>query len=119
MVLPSAAMTERRLVQESMKVSFLKLYWSIRIGRLCRVLKFQNLLEGIDIEEGYGIFRSFKRGAITRAQEAGVGEADVNRVDQWRRIEMAQGRQVGGSTREHYSELVQMLDARLRFSRAL
>jgi hypothetical protein len=77
------------------------------------------LLEGIDIEERYGIFRSFKRGAITRAQEAGVGEADVNRVGQWRRIEMAQGRQVGGSMREHYSELVQMLDARLRFSRAL
>jgi hypothetical protein len=77
------------------------------------------LLEGVDIEERYGIFRSFKRGAITRAQEAGVGEADVNRVGQWRRVEKAQGRQVGGSMREHYSELVQMLDARLRFSRAL
>jgi hypothetical protein len=82
-------------------------------------VRVHKLLEGIDIEERYGIFRSFKRGAITRAQEAGVGEADVNRVGQWRRVEMAQGRQVGGSMREHYSELVQMLDARLRFSRAL
>jgi hypothetical protein len=77
------------------------------------------LLEGIDIEERYGIFRSFKRGAITRAQEAGVREADVNRVGQWRKVEKAQGRQVSGSMREHYTELVQMLDARLRFSRAL
>jgi hypothetical protein len=77
------------------------------------------LLEGVDIDERYGIFRSFKRGAITRAQEAGVSESDVNRVGQWRRVEGARGRQVGGSMREHYTELVQMLDARLRFSRAL
>jgi hypothetical protein len=40
------------------------------------------VLEGIDIDERYGIFRPFKRGAITRAQEAGVSESDVNRVGQ-------------------------------------
>jgi hypothetical protein len=77
------------------------------------------LLEGIDIDEHYGIFRSFKRGTITRAQEAGVSEADVNRVGQWRKVEAAKGRHAGGSMREHYTELVQLLDARLRFSRAL
>jgi hypothetical protein len=77
------------------------------------------LLEGVDIDERYGIFRSFKRGAITRAQEAGVSDSDVNRVGQWRKVEVAKGRQAGGSMREHYTELVQLLDARLRFSRAL
>jgi hypothetical protein len=77
------------------------------------------LLDGVDIDERYGIFRSFKRGAITRAQEAGVSEADVNRAGQWRKVEAAKGRHAGGSMREHYTELVQLLDARLRFSRAL
>jgi hypothetical protein len=77
------------------------------------------LLEGVDIDDRYGIFRSFKRGAITRAQEAGVAEADVNRAGQWRKVEAAKGRHAGGSMREHYTELVQLLDARLRFSRAL
>jgi hypothetical protein len=77
------------------------------------------LLKGVDIDGRYGIFRSFKRGAITRAQEAGVSEADVNRAGQWRKVEGAKGRQAGGSMREHYTELVQLLDARLRFSRAL
>jgi hypothetical protein len=43
----------------------------------------------------------------------------VNRVGQWRQVEMAKGRQVRGSMREHYTEHVQLLDARLRFSRAL
>jgi hypothetical protein len=72
-----------------------------------------------DIDERYGMFRSFKRGAITRAQVAGVSEADVNGAGQWRRVEVAEGRQAGGSMREHYTELVQLLDARLSFSRAL
>jgi hypothetical protein len=38
----------------------------------------------------------------------------VNRVVQWRQVEIAKGRQVGGSMREHYTEHVQLLDARLR-----
>jgi hypothetical protein len=82
MVLPSATMTERRLVQESTKGSFSKLYWSIRIGRpYRRVLKFPNCWRALI---WYGINQSFKQGAITQAQEAGVGEADVNKVGQWR-----------------------------------
>lgn len=77
------------------------------------------VLEGIDVDEQYGISRSFKRGVFTRAQEAGVSEADVSRMGRWRRVEHAAGRNVGGSMREHFSELVQMIDARLRFSWAL
>jgi hypothetical protein len=129
MVLPSATMTDWKLVQESTKASFSRLsrrYWSIRIGRPHnnKVLKqVPKLLEGIDIEERYGIFRSFEWDAITWAQEAGVVEADFNRVGQWSRVELAQDGQVaallGGSMQEHYSELVQMLDAKLRISRAL
>jgi hypothetical protein len=44
---------------------------------------------------------------------AGVSESDVNRVGQWRKVELEKGRQAGGSMREHYRELVQLLEARL------
>jgi hypothetical protein len=80
---------------------------------------FEGILVGIDIAEVYGISRSFKRGAITRAQEAGVSQPDVEFMGRWRTVERAAGRKPGRSMREHYTELVQMLDARLRFSKAL
>jgi hypothetical protein len=79
----------------------------------------EGILIGVDIPEVYGISRSFKRGAITRAQEAGVSQPDVDFMGRWRTVERAAGRKPGRSMREHYTELVQMLDARLRFSKAL
>jgi hypothetical protein len=79
----------------------------------------ESILEGVDIDEVYGVSRSFKRGAITRAQEAGVGQPEVEFMGRWRSVEQAAGRKPGRSIREHYTELAQMLDARLRFSKAL
>jgi hypothetical protein len=79
----------------------------------------EKLFDGVEIEEVYGISRSFKRGAITRAQEAGVRQPEVEFMGRWRTVEQAAGRKPGRSVREHYTELVQMLDARLRFSKAL
>jgi hypothetical protein len=79
----------------------------------------EKLFEDVDIDEVYGVFRSFKRGAITRAQEAGVDQSHVEFMGRWRKIEQAAGRKPGRSIREHYTELAQMLDARLRFSKAL
>ena len=77
------------------------------------------LFTGVDIAEVYGIFRSFKRGAISRAQEANLKQPDVEFMGRWRAVERAAGRKPGRSIQEHYTELVQMLDARLRFSKAL
>ena len=77
------------------------------------------LFTGVDIAEVYGISRSFKRGAITRAQEAEVKQPDVEFMGRWRAVERAAGRKPGRSIREHYTKLVQMLDARLRFLKAL
>jgi hypothetical protein len=79
----------------------------------------EKLFDGVEIEEVYGISRSFKRGAITRAQEAGVRQPEVEFMGRWRTVEQAAGRKPGRLVREHYTELVQMLDARLRFSKAL
>jgi hypothetical protein len=77
------------------------------------------LFEGIDIGEVYELFRSFKRGAITSAQEAGVSQPDVEFMGRWRSVEQAAGRKPGRSIREHYREIIQVLGPRLRFSRAL
>jgi hypothetical protein len=79
----------------------------------------EKFFEGVEIDEVYGVSRSFKRGAITRAQEAGVKQPEVEFMGRWRKIEQAAGRKPGRSMREHYTELVQMLDARLSFSKAL
>jgi hypothetical protein len=79
----------------------------------------EGIFVGVDIAEVYGISRSFKRGDITRAQEAGVNQTDVEFMGRWRTVERAAGRKPGRLIREHYTELVQMLDARLRFSKAL
>jgi hypothetical protein len=79
----------------------------------------EGLFTDVDIAEVYGVFRSFKRGAITRAQEAEVKQSDVEFMGRWRAVERAAGQKAGRSIREHYTELVQMLDARLRFSKAL
>jgi hypothetical protein len=80
---------------------------------------YEGIFIGVEIAEVYGISCSFKRGAITRAQEAGVSQPDVDFMGRWRMVERAAGRKPGRSMREHYTELVQMLDARLRFSKAL
>jgi hypothetical protein len=75
------------------------------------------LLEGLVIDERYGIFRSFRRGAIIRAQEVGGvfgfrcqssrpmakcggGERSAGWL-----VDEAKGRQAGGSMRKHYKEL--------------
>jgi hypothetical protein len=77
------------------------------------------LFDRVKIDETYGIFRSFKRGAITRAQEAKVPQAEVEFMGQWRSVEQAAGRKPSRSIREHYTELSQLLVTRLSFSKAL
>jgi hypothetical protein len=68
---------------------------------------YHKLLEGLVIDERYGIFRSFRRGAIIRAQEVGgVSDSDVNQVGQWRNVEVAKGRQAGWSMRRRVGRLV-------------
>jgi hypothetical protein len=79
----------------------------------------EKLFDGVKIEEVYRISRSFKRGAITRAQEVGVRQPEVEFMRQWRTVEQAAGWKPGRLVWGHYMELVQMLDARLRFSKAL
>jgi hypothetical protein len=57
--------------------------------------KVEKLFDGVDIKEVYRISWSFKQGAITRAQEAGVRQPEVEFMGQWRTVEQAAGRKPG------------------------
>ena len=54
--------------------------------------EIEKLFDGVDIDEVYGVSRSFKRGAITRTQEAWVQQLDVKFMGRWRKVEQAAGR---------------------------
>lgn len=71
---------------------------------------------GLDVIDDFGLSQSFRQGATTRAQNAGVSEADINWVNRWGN---ATSLIVHGPMRAIYSERSQMLETLLRFSRAL
>jgi hypothetical protein len=73
----------------------------------------------VNIEQVYGFYRSFRRGATTRAREVGVSEIDIDLINRWRQIERAQGTKPSLAIRDHYTEVVQLKSSRLRFSRPL
>ena len=75
--------------------------------------------EDIDIEERFNIFRSFRRGATTRAQEMDVGDGVISLNNRWRKSQ-----NVGGSVPklpmvDLYTEIQQALLTRIRFSSCL
>ena len=76
-----------------------------------RVELNMQLLRGTDVANVHGSFRSFKRGAVTCALEAGVSATNVEVMGQWRSWKAAKGRRPGRSMREHHMEIVQLLDA--------
>jgi hypothetical protein len=71
---------------------------------------------GIDILEDYHLARSFRRGAMTRATNAGVKEDDIDWLCRWN----TGGEETGGAPlRVLYSDRTQLLETYLRFSLAL
>jgi hypothetical protein len=73
----------------------------------------------VDVEQIYGFYRSFRRGATTRAREQGVTEPDIDLINCWRKLEKAHGMQPSMPMRDHYTEVVQLKSSRLRFSKPL
>lgn len=73
----------------------------------------------VNVHDGYGISRSFRRGATTQARNQGVTENDINAMNRWRNAESAQGRKPWLKMQDHYSDIRQMVPTLLRFSRAL
>jgi hypothetical protein len=73
----------------------------------------------VDVEQVYGFYRSFRRGATTRAIEVGVSVPDIDLINRWRKVERAGGMQPSMAMRDHYTEVVQLKTSRLRFSKPL
>jgi hypothetical protein len=70
----------------------------------------------VDIMEDYGLARSLRRGATTRATNAKVSETDINWICRWN----TGGAEVAkGPMHVVYAEQKQMLPTFLRFSQAL
>ena len=73
----------------------------------------------VNVQEEYGISRSFRRGATTHAKKQKVSKMDIDAANRWRNVENAQGRKINQPMRDHYSEVSQMTPTLLRFSQAL
>ena len=72
--------------------------------------------KGIDIIEDYGLARSLRRGATTRATNAGLDKDDIDWMNRWN----TGGEEVvSGPMRVVYAERRQLLTTYLRFSKAL
>jgi hypothetical protein len=69
----------------------------------------------LDIVEDFHLSRSHRRGATTRATEAGVSGTDIDWINRWN-----EGREQGsGPMRVVYSDHTLLMEVFLRFSRAL
>lgn len=73
----------------------------------------------LDVIEEYGIYRSFRRGATTHAQNQKVPAEVVDANNRWRRFERAGTRKPKLPMRELYTEVLQLLPTLLQFSAAL
>ena len=73
----------------------------------------------VDVQEEYGISRSFRRGATTQARNQRVSVHDIEAANRWRNVENAQDRKINQPMRDHYLEVSQILPTPLRFSAAL
>jgi hypothetical protein len=70
----------------------------------------------MDIIEDYHLARSLRRGATTRATNAGVSQPDIDWINRW----STEGKElIDGSMRVIYSGRKQMLETFLHFSKAL
>ena len=92
---------------------------------------FHQLLETIQIEkpemipgdmivaDRYNLYCSFHQGATTRAQEHKVPGPIIKIHNRWRKVENNQGSLPRLPMSQLYLEISQVLDSKLRFSRAL
>ena len=71
------------------------------------------------IIESYDVFRSFRRGANSRAMSRQVPEADVNAVLRWVKIEASGGLRPGMSMAQYYADPALLIPNFLRFTQAM
>ena len=71
------------------------------------------------IIEWYDVFRSFRRGANSRAMSEQVDDTDVKAVMRWGKVEASGGLRPGMDMAQYYAEPDRLVKNFLRFTRAL
>ena len=71
------------------------------------------------VTEGYNVYRSFRRGATTRAREAKVPKDVIEVNNRWSKVERKSGGMPRMSMADLYTEIRQALATKLRFSKSL
>ena len=73
----------------------------------------------VDVEDEFGVSRSFRRGATSEAVNNGVKPDVINVNNRWRKMNQAGASRPSLSMREHYTDVRLTLKHRLLFSKAL
>jgi len=74
---------------------------------------------GVDIEDQYGVSRSFRRGATSRAADMLLPPDVTNANNRWRSVENAGAKQTSMTMRDHYTDVRLALNLLLQFSSAM
>ena len=74
---------------------------------------------GTDVDHRFNIYRSFRRGATTRAKEQEVDESIIEMNNRWRKWQNKQGSLPNLPMSQLYVEITQALSTKLRFSSSL
>jgi hypothetical protein len=73
----------------------------------------------LDVDKKFNVYRSFRRGATTRAKEKGVDESTIAMNNRWRSFQNKQGSMPRLPMTQLYVEMTQVLKTKLRFSQSL
>jgi hypothetical protein len=73
----------------------------------------------VNVLEDYGVSRTLRRTAVAQATAEGVSAEDIDRMNRWRSVENAAGKNVNLRMRDHYADIRLLVKALLRFSQAL
>jgi hypothetical protein len=82
-------------------------------------MKPELIAANVDVEEEYGVSRSFRRGATSEAVNNGVKPDVTDANNRWRKMNQAGASRPTLTMREHYTDVRLMLKHRLIFSKAL
>ena len=64
------------------------------------------IMASIDVQEEYGLSRSFRRGSNSEALNRGVNEAAIDRNNWRRKVDRAGARKAKLQMRDHYAEVL-------------
>ena len=86
------------------------------LDKIARVQRDYPLLiwATVDLYEGYGLSRSFRRGSTLEALNRGVSDSEMDRNNRWRKKERVGARKAKLRMRDYYSEVLVSLEAYLK-----